>query len=779
MRMALRVRPRSGTLVVSVALMGLALTGCSSSDDSEPRPDPSIPPTSLATAWTTTIPGLDGEVHITKVGRSVVASGSGVVARVDSATGRARWGYTAPGGTCDISRPNAHADVAIVLGRHCATVALIDGATGKIRWRTTMPPVDKKYDDGTKFVSLGERSVTVITQLCGQVTRLAVRDGHRLGTIAPADRACANGADSDGKVIAVWHDPDTAETPDDHGTGWIPPNDGTAAYELYDADSGRLLWRRQADRLHNGLDTGAVVSSSPLVLAIEQQGHEVMRRFTRSSGRPGAYVGRQLSQYDGAFTSDGVAEGVMVGDYTGGQYANGRIHAMDLASGKELWSRDIGSQSVNTTSVVGVDENGVLTATLRTSGTKIETWLGRLGLHDGTDLGYVGYLRGSPSVSLVDGAVYAVAGGTMTKAPLPPVVKGLEPPTTQQPEGWQDSDVRPDPLVDPCTAISSTTLRLVGLGRDVGLPTPADCTWQESAQPRFSSRLLRVTTTVAAPSGPAKKGTAVGAAQQLLKAERTRTITGADSGVDLPVLRPVPGLGDEAYAAVGGRFRGTSGIGTVGKLVVRDHNVVVQVEAAGGQEIMYPGSEPASPDRLEQGLLGAAREALGAYGLTLKDLATAPSAGAVSRAPDVCRLLDSAARRLGLPAAVRTAPKGAGQRLDSCSWNADERVGALAAHVYAAAGSGLTGRSGAQVASQVFAASSGKKARTLPGFARAAVDHYRNGGGDDVEDSFTVTAVAGNVVVQVEYERHDGTPAAAIKAEAVRLGRTLLRASRG
>lgn len=58
--------------------------------------------------------------------------------------------------------------------------------------------------------------------------------------LAPHDRKCGNEADSDGQLIALWHDPETAATPDGHGTGFIPPHDSAAALELYDADSGEL-----------------------------------------------------------------------------------------------------------------------------------------------------------------------------------------------------------------------------------------------------------------------------------------------------------------------------------------------------------------------------------------------------------------------------------------------------------------------------------------------------------------------------------------------------------
>ena len=47
---------------------------------------------------------------------------------------------------------------------------------------------------------------------CDEIRRFDLATGRPLGVIAPGDRKCANETATDGRVIAVMADPETAET---------------------------------------------------------------------------------------------------------------------------------------------------------------------------------------------------------------------------------------------------------------------------------------------------------------------------------------------------------------------------------------------------------------------------------------------------------------------------------------------------------------------------------------------------------------------------------------
>ena len=788
---------------VYVFACALVFAACSGGGDGEedagPKPEPT--PAALEPAWTATAPENqtgEGDLYVTRDDRVLYVRPESVAA-YDGGSGDREWQRRVPN-ACTISEPNDAGDIAVTLGKKCRDVAVVDGRTGKQRWRTHIPPVSSRYDSGDVIARIGDRSVTVI-QFCSQVTRLSLRDGKRLGILAPHDRACANEADSDGQLIALWHDPETDDTPDDHGTGWIPSWEGKAAFELYDADTGKRLWRRPVDREAGGLETGAVVNSDPVILALTDEHHATMRKYRRTSPKPGRYVGRQLPSTDDAFQRLGVADNVMVGMYTGSSRANGdgqRVFAFDLESGRELWSRSY--PNAVGAAVAGVDENGVVVTHGEADSDDegeitYKTWVARWDLRTGEDAGLVGRIDetgesyGSSVWEVKDGVLYAAGADLRVyELPEPDPEQGL--PVAAD---WAEGDVRPDPLLEACAEIRPATLRKLGLRHSVELPAPANCTWEESGTPKYSGRGLQVNVTVSEPENvpqfvETEGKSAEENAEELVK-ERVSvphdgfslSVTSAAEHLPLPDPKPIDGVGDEAYGSSGVAASQVSGVSTGSYLLVRERNVVVEVAAEGSYREPSRGAGPPSLHESEAGVIAAAQDVFTALELDVNLPVPHDGQERFARVRNLCRALNGEAAALGLGASTRIMPPGAGPRATHCHWSQDDSFlsDEVRLHAYAAAPSALTGESGQDVAQRIFE-SSGRNYPHLKGLgdeARVYRDDRTLSDGDTIRRC-NISVRKKNLVIQVEYtdwaEDGDNDP---IEDAAVRMARKALRSA--
>jgi hypothetical protein len=240
-------------LLVSV-LVGSLLAACTGDDGSDPEPSAPtssagaeeaavVSPPVLAERWTST-PIADASRLLLRPGPPgaatlVLSDDSKRVVGLDAATGEVRWQWAPSSGRiCDTSPGVNTAGVLGVLldagpGK-CARVAALDTATGQLLWSRTVPG-SPPYWQGLA-VGVGER--TVLAQMfCDEVVRYAAGTGRRLASLAPRDRKCAMESAIGQGLVAVIDDPETPDTPDDYGTGFIPPSTERVARELYDADT--------------------------------------------------------------------------------------------------------------------------------------------------------------------------------------------------------------------------------------------------------------------------------------------------------------------------------------------------------------------------------------------------------------------------------------------------------------------------------------------------------------------------------------------------------------
>ena len=790
--MPARLTARAFALVVICTLVLSACTGGDDNDDggsTEHEPSPAA----LKPAWTAAAPGemtLIPEMHATPDGRLHYAS-EGTLAAYDSEDGDQLWSRNIRD-ACTASDPNEAGDVAVTAGKKCRDVAVVDGRTGKTRWRKRIPPISS-YDAGDVTASIGDRTVTVV-QFCGQVTRLSLRDGNRLGVLGPKDRACANEADSDGQLIALWHDPETEDTPDDHGTGWIPSWDGKAAFELYDADTGKRLWRRVTDREAGGLQEGAVVSTDPVILALTDDHHKVMRKYSRKNPKPGRFVGRQMG--GDTFDPIGSADGVIIGTYVDNPDAGKRgtrVFAYDLNTGRELWSRPHPTNQV--ASVAGVDDDGVVITegqadTDPEDDVAFRTWVSRWDLRTGKDAGVTGRIdetdqsTGQSVWSLADGMLYRAHRYTDADAEVSAYELPEANPDHAAPDQfeWADGDVRPDPFTDPCTAVRPDTLRQLGLRHSAELTAPADCVWAEHNQPDHSDRGLSVNLTIAEPNTavdtePTSDSHAVDAAKALVEERRQSSGPGFSGVLNKPPLRKpsaLDGVGDEAYATAAERPDATGAY-----LLVRKDNVVLEVQAESGYQAPFRGAGQPSLHDTEAGVIAAAQDVFGQLDLELTS-PQAPKDGNFKQVTGICNALRKETTAVGLPAPISVMPRGSDKRIERCTSIEDSDYGAeLNAYAYAAAGSPLTGKTGSQVAKTSFTNATRSSAKPVKGLGDHAVV-YRDDSeyGGMFNSDRQVTVRRGNLIVQVDYTRWGAGVGPQMERDAIKMARKLLRTAK-
>ncbi|QCW50700.2 PQQ-binding-like beta-propeller repeat protein [Nocardioides dongxiaopingii] len=780
---------RTRLVTLALALVLVVATGCSGADDEDPGTQPPTEEApvvaALETAWTAPSIGQHDVVTVVANDDGVAAALDDGVVKIDPATGDRTWRVPARG----VCTAREAGDGSIVLtysdrgpNTPCRWVGVVDPVAGAWRWRTRMPePMDDIPERAEAALQVGDTTVTVITACCYSVAlRYDLRTGRELRTVDPDVTGWGAWVVSDGQLIA------TTSGLDRHSR---------VRLTMRDADSGRRLWSRTVVELVEENVASAIVSADPLVLATSERGHQLMWRLDERTGEPLTPIGpqsidhslfatRSLGVHDGAVV---VARGFQSPLATG----SGGLAAYDVETGAERWSgfpAGGGFVGFDTEDRPVVLSGGGLTST--------GALVTRHSMDDVEDYDVLGTVETSAFAfaTVVDDLVVVATGAGLVAHRLPDEGQDVEvdlPSSTwdqqllagQQADEsrWEDDDVRPG-AIDTCHP-SRTTLRAFGLHR-LDLPAQAGCRWFERQEPLGVTRDLEVGYRILSP--PADSGmTAVEAAQADVEQAREKRPYGAGP-VDPPRHRPVRGLGDEAYASV---LTGPGAYGEV-HLLVRVRNVVVEVSARGEADATDVRGASVPGYVLEDTAVAAATDVLAQAGLDLDvDPLPAPDPGAVTRARPVCRALAAEARAVVEPTRGldQRAPVDPERRTAGCYWGVGD--GAIVVDdgerqysryakvgVHAVRGSALSGRTGEQLAEDVFTDLRAghsfyyEKPRPLDDVGDQALLFPALGWSEEAK----VVARVGNVVVQVTVNDQADEDLAARNEAAAALARAAL-----
>lgn len=227
---------------------------------------------------------------------------------------------------CEVSETSTDGLVAIAFGSAarartaqndaelCQRVGVVDTRTGKLRWHRSVPG----YSDSDAEVAIGDRVVTTKGD-CGEVRRFDARSGEDLSVVIPEDDGCDNTAGLTGQWVVGVVGTDTSA--------------GAGHLEMYDADTGRRLWRRPV--WAEGAELESVVTAEPLVLDIRGNGQRLMHRYDARTGERGVLVGRPLgsSGPSGDFIVLSHQDDRLVGVPSSSDDAT--TYAMDTVSGEQ------------------------------------------------------------------------------------------------------------------------------------------------------------------------------------------------------------------------------------------------------------------------------------------------------------------------------------------------------------------------------------------------------------------------------------------------------------
>lgn len=744
-----------------VTVLAVLLTGCGGGS-SHHRADPTAAASSAADGvsradapqlkplWTATAKGANADVppDVLTADGVLVVEENRVATAISRRTGAVLWTRPAP---CAEATRQGSGVVVMQTGRKCVDVQAVDLRTGKVRWTSTIqhPP---KYLPGGHLVGVGRRVATVKTD-CGAMERFDLASGRHLGAIGLNSVDCTLTTATDGRHIVVAD---------------RLPGPGEPALMEYDADTGRRVWARRATDAYTQLV--GLVSSDPLVLDIEVDHHRLLRRYD-AQGRPRAILGRQLpADTLPHVTAYGVRGGVLVGQYDSTlQQPLGPVYGWDLATGRTDWTfADDGYLAI------GIDGGGFLASSYAATGPRAggkataDTWIGERGPGSGDALAPVGWIAGEhrTSGSAVVGDLLLIGhGGKVTAYRLSKASDGEMPTPLTKAEpakGWAAGDAHPKPGVDPCAAVSVSTLRELGFRDQLHLPTPIDCDWLDYGPKDTNDEVsLRVEADV---STPDELGTtsADEAARSWIEEEAKSRRGNWDSVLeDTPKPVAVNGVGDEAWAANAGSVdSGTS------FLLVRSHNVVVEVTASATNTAAGWQSQPS---QVADGAWQAASDVFTSLGI---DVGAPPTGadGAVTSVRPACDLLRTQAARLVKGAKPHDRSQPGQQRSSACSWST--RTSDLTVRTYAAAPTALPLQSADQVAAGVYRRS--RSGGPQPGLGDAATVDTYGGYRDESGPEVTVTARRDNLVVQVDYTAPVGTSAKGARAAGVRLAREAL-----
>jgi hypothetical protein len=736
---------QTGLLALLGAVVTTALGACS--DD--PRDDAPV----LEVAWTSDAGGWDGYDQVWAADDEwwVYRSHEDAsLVGVDLTDGDIAWQQPSPE-VCAFSAINDAGLLAVQTGSECTGLSVFDTDSGEELWSNPVRfPADTYPTAWGLSVGVSERTASVVTR-CG-VERYALDDGRFLGRLR-------------------------AQSPRGYRAGYCGEQATTGTLALvadrsgligYNADTAREVWRRP------GSDPAVarVYSTDPLVADVELGGVRGVRTVDPATGELGPVLGRtlpQIGQSPDVAAPTGSAVVTAYDDPPGessGTYAQ-VVRSWDAATGAAEWT-----ETGRNDDYLGADETGVYlgrTVTLDDD-SGYAYWVTRRG-PDGDGFETVGWVKDQVLQQtrigdlLITGGDY---GRPTTAYRLPAESVDIEPPPAESgysgPD-WAEGDLRPDPLVDPCTGVSEETLRSLGFDRVAALPAPLDCRWQEGEQS------LGVGVRV---SSPGDGTTAVEEAST-----HAAQVAASRDYVE------VDGLGDEAWIwraqQVGTteypEIPGTTATDVA--LLVRRANVVVEAAYSGPVPGYGPQwTLPRAGFRAEQAVRAAVDETLATWEGQGQPEATEPPGDAeVTALPDLCRLAARDARELlpGTAPVVLTAPGE--DRLRGCRWQRGRYGDFVQVVAHAAGPSVLTGGSATEEARVIFAASVDATLATQVrgrGWDEALLEGHDHGYDDDRR----LTVRAGNVVlvVQVHLEDDDGPSRA--QPAATGLARRLVTALR-
>lgn len=452
------------------------------------------------------------------------------------ADGKATWTLALPQSVCASSFEVDGGGIGVLgLGTddHCTTIAAVDTAHGRLLWRVKLDPRLNVY---LSSVASSGNAVTA-TDDCGGFERFATADGHRLSITALDDdaQACLHAA-GDGR--------------------WTVTSSTRGTLDVYDPRTGAKVRSLPAQ----GARVNQVVSDDPLVIDGSVGGRD--RLINLAGPRPVPFG----PMFTGSYPRLGFARpaadafAVRYGSTSGDDHP---LYAFDLAASRQLAITAVDGAEV------GVHDGRVVTAVPVPAAdtTVIEeldpakpgsaSMLGLLPSGDSvrTPIAVTGdLLLGWTGTGLT--AYRLTTGGTPASA-------------LEDAEGWQPTDLRPQDVIDACTAVPAAALRRLGFSASQTRPS-ADCSWLTLT----TGTEVDVSVAALAPK-PAKDGAAATSGATLACA----AVSGATVDTTNHVQRytAVSGIGTAART-------GTSASGHLVELIACDRNVVVQlsVDEIGG-----------------------------------------------------------------------------------------------------------------------------------------------------------------------------------------------------
>lgn len=757
---------RSRTAATAVALVAALVPALSSCSDDPDTPGPSAAPTTAATvevppvleaAWNSgsvdsrlmayAMPVVVGDVMVVGTDRADRS-----LSGLDLATGDLAWTTTLPRGTTLCQRApqgSARGYIGVLLetrGKPCTVVGAVDTRTGELAW-TREVEGERPYHEG-RSVATGTRTVAA-TFNCDELRRFRVTDGKPLGIIGPKDRKCAMETATDGHVVLALDDPETAATPDDHGTGWILPHDAAGAFELWDLDSGELRWRRPIETTR-GASVDAIISSSgPSTVLAFGEGSKVTMRVVDRRGRLGPYLGRRLG-YDQVPTVVGEADGVVVLRYADTAMSS-LLFGYDVTTGEELWHVEhVGPAAVVDDGLVLATDTYVEDVEDPLAGQ--QSWITRVDLRDPTATDAevtLGSVPGAAPLLLGD---RLIAGNTVYALPDTGEERTYEVPPLLTATTWGEDDLTTSDVALACDAVTSQTLALLGLDHP-DLPQPSDCTWDDSADPTYLEQDLRVSVRAIAPGrGGASYDEELSGAEMAVQ-DVQRLIEFVPSYENPLREVDLPGLGDRTWAALP---EDPTLLGPSARLVVQWRNLVVDV--SGYQETRVDnrrfGAVP--DDQVAPAVLAAAADVLRGLGAPADQVVVPPTPTTDAVVAPVCQTLRDEAASLvpGIRPSDQT-PRGDGStgpsRQSACVWWAPDEVedapdlGAMV-HVVPASPFGAT----AEEEARELLPGGFARTRPVDGLPGVRARFYRYAGKDGYR-SVSIYAIKGDTIVVADH----------------------------
>ncbi|MBS44436.1 MAG: hypothetical protein CMH83_14990 [Nocardioides sp.] len=483
-RPAVAALPVLAGLVALLLVVAVAAVVLVRSPD-EPSPDVAVPPVaapptpvdapSLGAVWevgasATTRPVVLPELSAPDT--TVLADGDDLWAVAD-ASGETRWRASA-GTPCDLAARGPGGDLAVVVTassrRPCGALALVDGDDGTVRWTRRVPELDVV----SQQLAVGSTSVTWLHDAEGQ-RRFALDDGADLPDLDLGEASAALSS-----TVAVV------------ATG-SPVTDGM---RVLDVDTGETIAEPDVRGATAGVVIEAVVSTDPLVVDAQVQGHRAAWPVDLAAGTLDDPLGPQVDEPVGEdrLTALTTYDDVVVVRRTGQAPLT---YAADATTGDPLWELPADAPLT----VLGSDDAGLVGLAPQPGPAPEQAaapvLVVRTDPRDLADAAVLGTIDGGPgavpTVHLGDGVLVVPGDGVLRgyrvpgpdeavpDAVLPPLDVAYETgpsesaATEAETYAYRAEDV-PAAEVALC-ALSPETLRAVGWGDWADLPRSADCRW--------------------------------------------------------------------------------------------------------------------------------------------------------------------------------------------------------------------------------------------------------------------------------------------------------------